>query len=232
MNDNQFVIGIPRAFLYYKYGDLWENFFYELGYDIMYSPETNQEILERGKSLSVDESCLSSKIFMGHVNYLVDKVDWILIPRIYSLKKGEKLCIAFSALYDIVNSVFDTNILNYNVDVENGYSEKKAFIKMGKDLGKKRAESLRAYKKAKRIAARMKKHRFIRQHQLLLTSKNMKILLVAHSYNSYDKLIAEPIINCLTDLDVDIVYADIFDEEEIKDKYKEISKSLYWTYNK
>ncbi len=57
---------------------------------------------------------------MGHVSYLVDKVDYILIPRIYSLKKGEKLCITFSALYDIVNNVFNTNILNYSIDVEKG----------------------------------------------------------------------------------------------------------------
>ena len=93
-------IGLPKALLYYKYNVLWRTFFEELGFEVVESVNTNNEIIETGKKLTVDEACLSLKIFMGHVNYLVDKVDYILVPRIVCLKKGEKTCTNFYALYD------------------------------------------------------------------------------------------------------------------------------------
>ena len=80
--NSKIKIGIPRALLYYKYYTLWEHFFKELGLDILISPETNNEILQNGKKYTVDEACLSLKIYIGHVFYLIDKVDYILVPRI------------------------------------------------------------------------------------------------------------------------------------------------------
>lgn len=232
MMNYRIKIGIPRALLYYKYGDLWENFFNDLDCEIVHSPETNNEILEKGKKLSVDESCLSLKIYMGHVDYLIGKVDYILIPRIVCLKKREKLCTNFSALYDIVNNVFETEIIEYNVDMEKGENEKKAFLAMGKRLNKKRKDVLRAYLKAKRIMERNLKHKLIKQDIVLATSDKKKILLVGHSYNIYDNLIGKTIINIIKKEGADVIYADIFDKKEIKDKYKVISEQVYWTYSK
>ena len=232
MKTEKIKIGIPRSLLYYKYGDLWENFFNELDCEIVRSPETDTKILERGKALIVDESCLSLKIYMGHVDYLINKVDYILIPRIVSLKKKEKLCTNFSALYDIVNNVFSVEILGYNIDVEKGESEKKAFLLMGKRLSKKRKEIMRAYLKAKRIVKRDLKHKLIKQNILLETSIKKKILLVSHSYNTYDNLIGKVIIRNLEKEDVDIIYANIFNREDIKAKHKQISEQVYWTYSK
>jgi predicted nucleotide-binding protein (sugar kinase/HSP70/actin superfamily) len=226
------TIGIPRALLYYKYKDLWEPFFNELDINMLISPETNNQILERGKYLSIDESCLSMKVFMGHVDYLVGKCDYILVPRIICLKKGEKLCTNFSALYDITGNVFDTKILNYNIDVQKGETEKKAFIKMGKALGKSSKETLKAYNIAKDIYKKRNKEKYINQLRLLEESKKKKILIVSHPYNTYDKLIGETVVKHLKELNVDIIYADIFEEEMIGDKYKDISKKVYWTYNK
>lgn len=228
---NDIKIGIPKALLYYKYGDLWCNFFNELGYTVVCSPDTNNEILEFGKNLSVDENCLSLKIFIGHVHYLVDKADYILIPRIRCVKKKEKLCIAYNALYDIINNTFNANIIVFDIDVEAGLTEKKAFINMGKKLGNKMFEIIKAYKRAKRIEKRSKMYRYMRQAELFNNNKP-KILLISHSYNSYDAFVAGPIVKCLNELGVEVIYADVFNEKEIKNKYKEISTSIYWTYNK
>ena len=95
-------IGIPRAFLYYRHHILWKNFFEKLNCKIVLSPDTNKEIIALGKDYSIDESCLSSKVYMGHVAYLIDKCDYVLIPRISDYGKDEKVCIKFSGLYDIV----------------------------------------------------------------------------------------------------------------------------------
>ena len=230
MKEEAIAVGIPKALLYHNYHVLWEHFFYELGIDLIYSKATDKEILEIGKSYAIDEACLSLKVYLGHVDYLIGKADYILVPRIVSLKKHDKMCTNFYALYDIVNNLFDTKIINYNIDVDAHINEKKAFIQMGQQLGFTYAASSHAYMKAKRIAKRNAKHRFIKQSHLLESSK-LKILLAGHPYNLYDKLIGGTVVSVLNQLGVEIIYSDIYDEQEPKDKYKSISPHLYWTYN-
>ena len=76
------------------------------------------------------------------------------------------------------------------------------------------------------------KHKLIKQDIVLATSDKKKILLVGHSYNIYDNLIGKTIINVIKKEGADVIYADIFDKKEIKDKYKVISEQVYWTYSK
>ena len=78
-------IGIPRALLYYRYGLLWETFFQELGHTPVVSPPTNKDILLRGEQLSIDENCLSAKLFFGHAAMLEGKCDALFVPRIANL---------------------------------------------------------------------------------------------------------------------------------------------------
>ncbi|MFA5408668.1 MAG: acyl-CoA dehydratase activase-related protein, partial [Bacilli bacterium] len=224
------AVGIPKALLYYNYHVLWEHFFYELGVDLVFSKATDKEMLAVGKGYAIDEACLSLKVYLGHVNYLIDKVDYILVPRIVSVKKHDKMCTNFYALYDIVNNLFNVKILHYNIDVDAHINEKKAFIRMGKELGFNRTISSHAYMKAKRVARRNAKHRLIKQNHLLESAKQ-KILLAGHPYNLYDKLMGGLVISILNKLGVEIIYSDIYDEREAKDLYKNISPHLYWTHN-
>ncbi|MDD4643649.1 MAG: acyl-CoA dehydratase activase-related protein [Bacilli bacterium] len=230
MEREAIAVGIPKALLYYNYHVLWEHFFYVLGIDLVYSKASDKEILENGKSYAIDEACLALKMYLGHVYYLLDKVDYILVPRIVSLRKHEKTCTNFYALYDIVNNLFKTKIIHYNIDADSHINERKAFIKMGKELGFSRTTSAYAYKKAKRVAKRNARHRLIKQSKLLESPK-MKILLAGHPYNLHDNLIGGPIVNILNKLDIEIIYSDIYDDNEGKDKYKSITPHLYWTYN-
>ena len=41
--------------------------------------KTSREIIEKGKSLAPDEMCLSMKIYLGHIDYLERKCDYLLI---------------------------------------------------------------------------------------------------------------------------------------------------------
>ena len=129
-------IGIPKSLLYYYYKDLWINFFKYLKIEIILSDISNKEILEKGNTLSNDEACLSLKLYLGHVNNLINKCDYILVPRLFSVKKNEQVCTNFNCLYDLVNNTFnDINILNYNVDLTTKDSELLGFLNLGKDLG-------------------------------------------------------------------------------------------------
>ena len=67
-------LGIPRALIYYKYSKFWPVFFESLGFEVIITPKTNKEILEKGCIISETESCLSYKIYQGHVDYLINKL--------------------------------------------------------------------------------------------------------------------------------------------------------------
>ncbi len=227
---NQYTIGLPRALLYYRYHDLWTTFFKTLGCKVIISDKSNQKILDDGIKHSVDEACLSLKLYLGHIENLKDRCDYILVPRIICLKKHQKLCTNFSALYDIVHNIFPKlNILNYNIDVNNKETELYAFIKMGRQLGFSYLDSLRSYQEAKRIEEQKQKIRQIKQKQLL-QHNNIKILLVSHAYNLYDALIGERIISFLKENNVTPIMADIYDKNHLKEEYQVISKHNYWTY--
>lgn len=227
---NKIKVGIPRALLYHKYSTLYLTFFKELGLDVVVSPITNKEILERGKKYAMDEACLSLKIYMGHVWYLIDKVDYIFVSRIVSLKKGMKLCTYFSALYDIVRNTFDTKVLGLNIDVDKNITEEDAFIKLGEELGYSKNCILDAYKKAKREEYKQYKIKYLIQNKKLESNKT-KVLLVSHSYNLNDNLVGEVIKEILKKLDVEIIQSDVYNVCKNSELYKNISPRLYFTYN-
>lgn len=231
--EEEIIIGIPRAFLYFKYKYLWETFFKELHCSIVVSPETNKKILKDGVNNSIDESCLSAKIYMGHVYHLIGKADYILIPRIVSFGKKEMVCTKFNAMYDIVNNTYkNIKILDYNVNEIANQREFKAFMKMGRTLNKSPMTILKAYLKAKKVQKQHERQQTEKQEKLVTGTDKLKILIVSHPYNTYDKLLGYPVIKQLESFDVLPVYADLADKKSTTEKSKLISHSLYWTYNK
>lgn len=225
------TIGIPKALLYYKYNRLWKNFFSYLDINTITSPNTNKEILEDGIKSSIDEACLSMKIYLGHVKSLINKCDYILVPRIVSLKKYEKTCTNFYALYDIVKNTYNTKILNYNVDVSNNIDEEKAFINMAKTLGIDKQRARKAYKYAKEKESDDEKYKVFKQKELL-KDENIKILIAGHPYNIYDELVGKPILDYLKSQKITVLKSDIFEKNSTKFNCSCISKDIYWTYNK
>ncbi len=225
-------IGIPKALLFYKYGDLWIHFFENLGFDIIISPNTNLETLENGKKVTDDEACLSLKIFMGHVCYLLDKCDYILIPRIACLKPHEKLCTNFTALYDLVRNTFHKKLIHYNVDVEKKEDEFYAFVTMGLDLGFRYRTVVKAYHNAKKMEQLSLERRITKQQVELVKSEKIKILLAGHPYNLRDEFIGKTISKLLEENDIQVIYSDLYLGKYLDKEVSMISKKNYWTYNR
>jgi predicted nucleotide-binding protein (sugar kinase/HSP70/actin superfamily) len=227
-------IGIPRAFLYYRYRTLWETFFQELEVEYVVSPDTNKEIISKGTTYAIDEACLSSKIYLGHVEWLIDKCDFILVPRISNYGSDGTVCTKFLAIYDVVSNTFrDRNIklLNYNIDLANSESEIKAFWAMGKLLCKKKSSSVRSYLMAKYKEKTLELIEQKKQEELL-NEKKIKVLLVAHRYNIDDKYIGLPIINYLRNMEVVPIIGDIVNKKDAISKSTQISNTLPWTFNR
>ncbi len=229
---NKITIGIPKALLYYKYSELWTSFFEELGCEIIVSPNTSKKILEDGIKFSLDESCMAMKIYMGHVYYLIDKCDYILVPRLKCIKKHEKLCTNFSALYDLVNNIFDKKLINYNVDVEHKEDELYAFVTMGLSLGFSYRKIVSAYHIAKEKEKMLKEREISKQKSIIASSNKIKILLAGHPYNLHDEFIGKQIENVLEKNNIEIIYSDKYDTKYLEQEVKKISSKNYWTYNK
>lgn len=229
---NKITIGIPKALLYYKCSELWTSFFEELGCEIIVSPNTSKKILEDGIKFSLDESCMAMKIYMGHVYYLIDKCDYILVPRLKCIKKHEKLCTNFSALYDLVNNIFDKKLINYNVDVEHKEDELYAFVTMGLSLGFSYRKIVSAYHIAKEKEKMLKEREISKQKSIIASSNKIKILLAGHPYNLHDEFIGKQIENVLEKNNIEIIYSDKYDTKYLEQEVKKISPKNYWTYNK
>lgn len=224
-------IGIPRSINYYQNKYLWKYFFENLGIELVISPKTNREIIKRGNLVAGNEMCLSIKNYLGHIDYLKDKCDYILIPRIDNYGRNNQTCTNFLALYDIVKNLFGIKILNYNINYEAGEDEYNALLSLGISLGRNKYEIKRAYEYA--VVKNNKCLKKVYTDTMnKLKSLGLKILIVGHDYNIEDDLIGKPIIKYLRDNGCEVIKCNELPTISTNRLSKEISRTLYWKYNK
>lgn len=238
-------IGIPRGLGIYEYPILFTKFFEYLGMEIVMSDKTNTKILDDGISNSLSESCLASKIFMGHVSNLVSRskkenIDYIFIPRLCTFENNQTICVKFFAIYDICKNVFNAKFLTLNIDYEKNNTELNAFLKLGKKLGKSRSQVVYAYIKARKMQKIYDENKLQNQTKSINRKDNkLKILLVSHPYVAYDEMLGKKIIQMLKNKNVNVYFANIntltMENPKmfrwIRDKnfeYISISKSIFW----
>lgn len=222
-------IGIPRGLFYYYYNNLWQEFFKEINVDLIVSPKTNKEIINLGRQYSSDEMCLSIKNYIGHATYLKNKCDYLLIPRVDNYGTFNQTCTNFLAIYDYLNNMLDMNILNYNINLDNGESEKEGLINVAQQLGIPRKKAILAYQIAC-IRTNKKKKRNNQENYGKLDSKKIKVLLVSHSYNTYDEFIGIPIVKMLEKQQIEVIYSDRFNI--LKNNDLDLVPNLYWKFSK
>ena len=224
-------IGIPRALLYYRYADLWKTFFSELGQTTVVSPPTNKQLLDAGNHYSIDENCLSSKLFFGHVAALEGKCDRVFVPRVANFGKDGVFCSRFEALYDMCTNTFrDTGIrfLTCNIDLQQKRSEEDAYAGLGSALGRSPEAARKAYRKALAISESRHKTEVLRQEQTVRNSDQIKVLVVGHPYNLYDTYIGLPILKQIERLDALPVCADKVDLPRARKDSLHICRDVPW----
>lgn len=225
-------IGIPRALLYYRYGVLWKNFFESLGCNVILSPETNKQILELGLNNTIDECCLSYKIYVGHVLYLSNISDYVLITRACDYGKKDKVCTRLNGTYDdIKHKIPIHQILGYDIE----YTKLKfpiiEFIKIGLKFTKNIFKIVYSYYKA------TKKQKIYdinkaNAEKNKLSKDNKKILILSHFYNIEDKFISKYIIDYLEENNIIPIYSNKLDKKTMTFFSSYFSNTLYWKYSK
>lgn len=209
---------MPRALFYYSDPFFWPAFLENLGFEIVLSPRTNNEILRQGSKLSESEECLSLKVFNGHLDYLRDKADFVFIPRIKSVKNNYFSCPKFFAIPDLVRSFFDSSkIIEPSIDF-NYHSLRDIALAVGISLKKGIPTTMTAYNKA--IAYRKEKERELinQATESMKLSDSKKILVIGHLYNLRDDYISLNIFSRLRKLGVEPIEIDSLAERD-KEKF-------------
>ena len=222
-------IGIPRALHYFHYGVFWQHFFAKLNIETIISPDTNKEILSRGIFNSPDEMCLSMKIYLGHIDYIKDKCDYVLVPRIDRYDNDNQTCSNFLASYDLAKHLFDANFLHYNIDNEHDLLD--GMMAIGKCLKISRWKVIEAYDYAKKQEKRYYSSKYQDQEKKL-NKAGKKILIVSHAYNIHDKFIGGLIVDLLNKNEIGVIYSNYFNNEVTNKLASRLSKNLYWKYSK
>jgi len=248
------VIGIPRAMLYFKQGAFWTAFLESLGCRVKLSRRTDRAILDDGVKLSMDESCLPAKIYLGHVNSLVGKVDRIFVCRQENFRAGEMLCTKMWGLPDICrNTIEGAEWLELNLSPAlEGETLKKAWFKVGRSLGYGRRRILGAYRAAQLAQASFEELLLTgctpEQAMRLLSSDKyrakstrdthrnqageLSVALLGHSYLVHDHLFGKPIAETLRELGAEVHTLESAPKEKLQQYGREISPTLHWTYNR
>jgi len=234
--DKKLKIGIPRALLYHKYGTRWEAFWRALGADAVVSPQTNRQIIARGINLAVDESCLSVKIYLGHVDWLKDKCDAVFVPHYERAKRNEEICVKFMGLNDIVRNTFrDIKIIDYTVDAARHKNEFWGLFWAGCRVCGNPLKSFAACLRAQASFEQSEAQKMAGQKEKIEKTNGaemFRILMISHPYTARDNFLGKPITNFLEKLGAAVIYSDSLDHRVARGLSQRISKSLYWTFHK
>jgi len=236
-------IGIPRALMYYQYYPLWKTFFEELGGDVVLSGKTNKDILNLGAENTINEACLPVKVFHGHVIDLKDRVDYLFIPRLLSVSKKEYICPKIGGLPDMVKFSIKNlpPIIDSEVNFKKSKNFKNAFLDAGSYITSDRKKILSAAERAFEFYEDYKKimeeghfpSEILEGEKKEKCSRdNLKIAVMGHIYNLYDKFSNIDIFKKLSRMNISVTTPEELDRNLIENCAKTVDKKIFWTLGK
>lgn len=241
-------VGLPRSMFYFDYFPLWKSYFNNLGVEVITSPKTNKDILNRGINACVDESCLPIKVFHGHVDYLRDKVDYLFIPKVTSTYKREYNCPKHLGLPDMVKHSFKElpRIIDTEVNLrKSDKALKKAIIDSGKYFEKSSRKIYKAFYEALKqyddyvkmmttgiipLKAIGKNDDMNIMSNIVKKNHNRRILILGHSYNIYDQYINMELVKKLKNIRFDVITVEMVEEKKAREYASKLPKRMFWTH--
>lgn len=242
-------IGLPRALTYYRYAAAWKAFFESLGREVVTSRPSDLAMLERGSALSVDECCLASKIYMGHVESLLESCDAVFVPSLANLGRFKDFCTKYQALPDLVRNTFEKDAIRIVScvveDRQSKSSMESAAIGLAAQFGATPKEAKSAFKAGRQALERAEKdaresfdrtlthvERERKRAQSAQGEEPLAILVCAHPYVAHDRLIGGPVVDALRDLGATVLFADEFDRKRAYKESAGFSSTMPWLVNR
>ncbi|MEE0845250.1 MAG: acyl-CoA dehydratase activase-related protein [Eggerthellaceae bacterium] len=246
------TIGIPRSLLYYRYGTLWRSFFEAIGRKAVVSRETDRLLLETGERLSIDECCLASKIYLGHVESLRGACDAVFVPCYASGNPRSGFCTKFQSAPDLVANTFrdtDLRLMTLLVeDASNPHKTRGAFLKLAEQMDVPAATARRAWKlaeraqnarNAERAAAQEKTLRLLEEYRNVVAQdpsgsekEPLAILLAAHPYIAHDRYLCGTVVDALEGMGATVLYADETRHDRAFHASLDFSETMPWAPNR
>src|SRR5665647_2239860 len=251
-------IGIPRALAYYIYFPFWKTYFEELGHQVVESSPTTRAILDQGIKNTVSDACIPIKVYHGHVEDLKDRVDYIFIPRLVSMRKfgdfgTETMCPKFLGLPDMLAaSINDLSpVLEARLDLKKGKSELfKVYSELGKRLGADFFQICRAFRRASKV---QKDYEQLLQRGIMPDMAMQQVLagsykkaalagspighnpyslaVVGYPYAIYDHYINVGLISALAHDGVRVYTQDMLSNRQLKSQSFKLDKDMFWYFS-
>lgn len=241
------LIGIPRVFLYYTFFPMWKTFFTALGAEVLVSPITTKEILDRGVRIAEDETCLPVKLAFGHAEALKSRTDFLFLPRHKSLEPGRYMCPKVIGLPDMLARNLEglPPILSPEISViQDPGALRKAFSSVARSLGAREPDVGKAYRLA--LGELDRYRRLIQEGWLPEDAGNrllgrtsrgpsnhpLKVAVIGHSYVSCDPHISMNLLKRLEDMGATPMISDMVPPEELERHLTSLRKDLFWTFGR
>lgn len=219
-----FRVGMPQALLHHEFGQLWMGFFKSMNIPVVESGATTKSILDRGTVLSIDESCLPLKVYLGHVNSLLDTCSHIFVPRIVQYHPNYYLCAKFAGLPDIVQNTFrlaPNRLISPNIEEGSTASAMRAVQSVCKSLGISSMAGQKAYYHA---LAEWRN----RPQQTKNQSLKAKVAVIGHSYILEDSFFSQDIMSPFLAEGITIVTPKSIPNKKVYEVAKEFQNDIYW----
>lgn len=194
------TIGIPRVLFLNKMFPMFNEIFTKLGYNVILSEASNEEIVALSQEYAFEETCFPVKLITGHFAWLLKKkVDYIFLPQLHTMKHaGSKAREDYACTYmqtspKIMESIFDLKgkveliapILSFNFGKEYMIE---TLLSIGKQLGKNKVETTLAVMSGMKKFMHYEKQMEELGHEMLknIPSHQKVFVLVSRVYNLVD----------------------------------------------
>lgn len=241
------LIGIPRVFLYYTFFPMWKTFFTALGAEVIVSPVTTKQILDRGVRMAEDETCLPVKLAFGHTESLRSKADFLFLPRYKSLEARRYMCPKIIGLPDMLgrNLAGLPPILSPEISItQDPGALRKAFSSIARSLGAREPDIGKAYRLALEELDRYRRliqdgwhpeeanNRLLGRASRGPSNHALKVAVIGHSYVSCDPHISMDLLKRLEDMGAAPMISDMVPQEELDRRLSSLRKDLFWTFGR
>lgn len=237
-------VGIPCSLLYFLYYPTWKTFFNELGAQVIPSGNTTREMLDLGVKEALADACVPIKLYFGHVQALIGRVDYLFIPRVVCLNRETTYCPKFLGLPDMIRHSFKKipPLIDVRIDVREGWNAlSKAYRQAGLVLGAARGAIALAYRKAMAVERRFfsllqEGWQPLEAMQILNTAirprkqkGRLVFAVLGYPYLVHDQYISVGLLGRLKKMGVDVITVENLPPRALYRQNDHLDKRLFWT---